>query len=104
MNAGGDACYDATSVRFRWGVTAETSYGPCEIDEVPGFAVTAGTVSTVALTIHGDHLFFNGFPEGGDGGGTLVATGTPEDVAAVEASHTGHYLKDMLNPKRTAAE
>ena len=43
-------------------------------------------------------------PEGGDGGGTLVATGTPEDVAAVEASHTGHYLKDMLNPKRTAAE
>ncbi|MEC7761937.1 MAG: excinuclease ABC subunit UvrA [Pseudomonadota bacterium] len=43
-------------------------------------------------------------PEGGDGGGTLVATGTPEDVAEVEASHTGYFLKDMLNPKRTAAE
>ncbi len=43
-------------------------------------------------------------PEGGDGGGTVVATGTPEDVAKVQASHTGHYLKDMLNPKRTAAE
>jgi len=43
-------------------------------------------------------------PEGGDGGGTVVATGTPEDVAKVGASHTGHYLKDMLNPKRTAAE
>ncbi len=28
-------------------------------------------------------------PEGGDGGGTIVATGTPEDVAQVEASHTG---------------
>jgi excinuclease ABC subunit A len=43
-------------------------------------------------------------PEGGDGGGTVVATGTPEDVAKVGASHTGHYLKDMLNPKRSAAE
>jgi excinuclease ABC subunit A len=43
-------------------------------------------------------------PEGGDGGGTLVATGTPEDVADVGASHTGRYLKDMLNARRTAAE
>ncbi|MBV7410055.1 excinuclease ABC subunit UvrA [Maritimibacter sp. DP1N21-5] len=47
-------------------------------------------------------------PEGGDGGGTLVATGTPEDVAGVETSHTGRYLVEMLNPKRapktTAAE
>ncbi|MAC81283.1 MAG: excinuclease ABC subunit A [Rhodobacteraceae bacterium] len=43
-------------------------------------------------------------PEGGDGGGTVVATGTPEEVAEVEASHTGRYLKPMLNPKRVAAE
>ncbi|WP_428925525.1 excinuclease ABC subunit UvrA [Marinibacterium sp. SX1] len=43
-------------------------------------------------------------PEGGDGGGTVVATGTPEQVAEVEASHTGRYLKPMLNPKRVAAE
>ena len=43
-------------------------------------------------------------PEGGDGGGEIVAVGTPEDVAREPRSHTGHYLKDMLNPKRTAAE
>jgi excinuclease ABC subunit A len=44
-------------------------------------------------------------PEGGDGGGTVVATGTPEEVALVEASHTGRYLKPMLTPKkRVAAE
>jgi excinuclease ABC subunit A len=43
-------------------------------------------------------------PEGGDGGGQVVATGTPEDVANVAASHTGRYLKDMLNPKIRAAE
>jgi excinuclease ABC subunit A len=35
-------------------------------------------------------------PEGGTRGGTIVAAGTPEDVAKVEASHTGHYLKSML--------
>ncbi|WP_391481765.1 excinuclease ABC subunit UvrA [Nereida sp. NH-UV-3] len=38
-------------------------------------------------------------PEGGDGGGTVVATGTPEDVAEVDASHTGRYLKPMLQPR-----
>ncbi len=43
-------------------------------------------------------------PEGGDGGGRIVATGTPEDVAAVETSHTGRYLKHMLDPRRAAAE
>ncbi|MEY2992856.1 MAG: hypothetical protein RI946_2250, partial [Pseudomonadota bacterium] len=43
-------------------------------------------------------------PEGGDGGGQVVATGTPEDVANVAASHTGRYIKDMLNPKIRAAE
>ncbi len=35
-------------------------------------------------------------PEGGAGGGTVVATGTPEDVAANPASHTGHYLRALL--------
>jgi excinuclease ABC subunit A len=35
-------------------------------------------------------------PEGGSGGGMVVAQGTPEDVAACEASHTGRYLKRLL--------
>ena len=35
-------------------------------------------------------------PEGGTRGGTIVAAGAPEDVANVEASHTGHYLRSML--------
>ncbi|QOL79825.1 excinuclease ABC subunit UvrA [Pseudooceanicola spongiae] len=43
-------------------------------------------------------------PEGGDGGGEVVAIGTPEDVAQVEASHTGRYLKDMLKTAKVAAE
>ena len=35
-------------------------------------------------------------PEGGDGGGTIVATGTPEEVSEVKSSHTGMYLKNLL--------
>ena len=35
-------------------------------------------------------------PEGGVGGGTVVAEGTPEQVAAVDASHTGGFLRDLL--------
>jgi excinuclease ABC subunit A len=35
-------------------------------------------------------------PEGGDAGGTIVAEGTPEQVAAVEGSHTGAFLHRVL--------
>ena len=42
-----------------------------------------------------DHIIDLG-PEGGDGGGNIVVTGTPEEVAACEASYTGQYLKRML--------
>ena len=42
-----------------------------------------------------DHIIDLG-PEGGDGGGTIVCAGTPEEVAACEASYTGQYLKRML--------
>ncbi|WP_371193506.1 excinuclease ABC subunit UvrA [Glaciecola sp. SC05] len=36
-------------------------------------------------------------PEGGSGGGKIIAQGTPEDIAGVKASHTGHFLAQMLN-------
>jgi len=38
-------------------------------------------------------------PEGGVGGGTIIATGTPEEVAANPASYTGQYLKGKLHVK-----
>jgi len=37
-------------------------------------------------------------PEGGEEGGQVMATGTPEDVAAVEKSHTGEYLRGLVEP------
>jgi excinuclease ABC subunit A len=42
-----------------------------------------------------DHLIDMG-PEGGDGGGRVIATGTPEDVAKVTTSYTGHFLAKIL--------
>ncbi|OYV55173.1 MAG: excinuclease ABC subunit A, partial [Acidocella sp. 21-58-7] len=42
-----------------------------------------------------DHVIDLG-PEGGDGGGRIVATGTPEDIAACPESHTGRFLKPLL--------
>lgn len=45
-----------------------------------------------------DHIIDIG-PEGGAGGGHIVATGTPEDVAKVKASYTGQYLKGVLKGK-----
>ena len=42
-----------------------------------------------------DHIIDIG-PEGGDGGGEIVAFGTPEAVASSLESYTGFYLKDMI--------
>ncbi|AXI42188.1 excinuclease ABC subunit UvrA [Sulfitobacter sp. SK011] len=51
-----------------------------------------------------DHIIDIG-PEGGDGGGLIVATGTPEEVAEVAESYTGKYLKPMLEKRtKVAAE
>jgi excinuclease ABC subunit A len=47
------------------------------------------------LVKNADHVIDLG-PEGGEGGGDVVATGTPEDVARLDDSHTGRYLRDLL--------
>ncbi|MEC5425397.1 excinuclease ABC subunit UvrA [Virgibacillus sp. C22-A2] len=50
-----------------------------------------------------DHIIDLG-PEGGDRGGEIIATGTPEKIANVEASYTGHYLKPILERDRKRME
>lgn len=46
-----------------------------------------------------DHIIDLG-PEGGDGGGTVVCCGTPEEVAECPSSYTGIYLKKLLEKQR----
>ena len=44
-------------------------------------------------------------PEGGSGGGQIIAMGTPEEVAATKASHTGRFLAPLLSsPQKSAAK
>ena len=42
-------------------------------------------------------------PEGGDGGGEIVATGTPEEVGREPASYTGRFLKELVTPAKPQA-
>jgi excinuclease ABC subunit A len=42
-------------------------------------------------------------PEGGEAGGEVIATGTPEDVAAVDESYTGQFLRPLLRRRAAAA-
>ena len=51
--------------------------------------------SDLDVIAHADWVIDLG-PEGGAGGGQLIAQGTPEQLASVSASHTGRYLKDKL--------
>ena len=45
-----------------------------------------------------DHIIDLG-PEGGDKGGQIVFSGTPEEIVKCKQSYTGHYLKPLLNKK-----
>ena len=49
-----------------------------------------------------DYLIDMG-PEGGDGGGTVIAQGTPEEVAKVKHSYTGFYVAKMLRQAKESA-
>jgi len=71
--SGNNPCYDAPTLRIKLGAEVATVYGPCEIDHLAGAVVPVGGTQTVAVTLHGDHLFFNGFPAGSEGGVTRLA-------------------------------
>ena len=51
------------------------------------------------VILQADHIIDLG-PEGGSRGGTVIAEGTPEEVAEVKNSYTGFYIKEMLDRQR----
>lgn len=52
------------------------------------------------VILQADHIIDLG-PEGGVGGGTIVATGTPERIAECKTSYTGYYIKELLDKERS---
>ena len=69
------------------------------IDVLQKFVDNGNTVIVIEHNLDviktADHIIDLG-PEGGNGGGEIVVTGTPEEVAECERSYTGKYLKDIL--------
>ena len=90
-----DPCYEATNIRFTFGVTADTTFGPCGIDGKSGVSIVADETRTVAATIHGDHLFFNGFPEGDEGGIQRLAQWLADSDLNVDHTVTAQELETI---------
>ncbi len=64
----GGTCETETTIDFSFCVPAVTVYTNCTSpDHVPGVAVPSGGTVTGAITFHGDHIWFNAFPSGGEG-------------------------------------
>ncbi len=80
-------------MRFTFGAAADTTFGPCEVDEQPGFSIVADGTQTVAATIHGDHPFFNGFPEGDEGGILRLAQWLADSDLDVDNEVTSQELE-----------
>lgn len=56
-----DNCYSNPSIAFEFVAKVGVDVGPCEVDGLSGFSIPAAGTQTVAISIHGDHPFFNGF-------------------------------------------
>jgi hypothetical protein len=86
------SCTAEKRVRFAWGLPAPTLYEHCGPEGGDlGFAVTRGGTTTANFTIHGDHWFFNGFPEGAE-----IVDRQAQWVADADLDHDGATTLDEL--------
>lgn len=70
-------------------------YYSCQNDQLEAGNAVLVIEHNLDVIKSADHVIDLG-PEGGDGGGTIVATGTPEEIAKVKESYTGKYLSRVL--------
>jgi hypothetical protein len=101
-NQGGHACYPNPTLSFRLLPNAETVFGPCQVDGVPGVSIPSGGTQTVAATIHGDHLFFNGFPTGAESGTSRLAQWLADSDLNLDGEVTQEELESI--PRSALAE
>ncbi len=103
QNGRSEPCYDNPSIEGTFLVQAATTYGPCSVDGALGVGVSAGG-QTVALTIHGDHLFFNGFPEGDEGGIVRGAQWLADSDLNLDGTVTQAELESLTPSDLTAMD
>ena len=72
-DSGEESCFANTEIRFSFPMQVESVYGPCEVDGLTGVAIVDRVTQSAAISIHGDHFLFNGFPEGSEGGISRLA-------------------------------
>lgn len=94
-NAGGVRCYANPEVRFDLSLGVPVEVGPCERDGSEGVAIGDGTTTTAAVTIHGDHVFFNGFPESAEGGVVRLAQWFADSDLDVDGRVTREELAEI---------
>lgn len=94
----GYACYKNAELSFSWRLEADTLFGPCGVDGLPGVAVSSSGNSNASLSIHGDHIFFNGFPTGAEGGIKRLA----QWLADCDLNLDGEVTADELSALSTA--
>lgn len=94
-NDAGVPCFENPAVSFSLVVPAETLFGPCGMDDVPGFSITDGETTDVTATLHGDHLFFNGFPAGDEGGITRLAQWLADSDLNLDGEVTKEELESI---------
>lgn len=80
---------DDEEVTFRFLVPAETAFGPCEADGIPGVPVTGDVTTAVGITIHGDHMFFDSF-------GTHDVQRRAQWIADADLDDSGHVDEEEL--------
>jgi len=89
----GVSCYANSTVAFRLAIQAETHYTNCEVNGMPGVSISADGTQSVAITIHGDHIFFNGFPSGSEGGVMRLAQWLADSDLNLDGSVTQDELE-----------
>lgn len=96
--SGVNDCYAANEIRFEIGIDAEVAFENCEIDGLSGVAIAPGATETVSVNLHGDHLFFNGFPVGSEGSVLRLA----QWLADADLNLDGVVVNDELRALRPA--
>lgn len=95
-NQAGHPCYANGLIEFEFAVRAEAKFSNCQIDGIPGVSVSRNGASTVAATLHGDHLFFNGFPSGSEGGIQRLAQIWADTDVDLDGHVSTEEFRDLL--------